>query len=143
MNVEKHFLLTHGLIFIKTLLLATTLFSPTVYGQDRQYNVHFQKDGSYTDFKGHISNSDAVLYQLKATKHQKMSVTLQTNQRCPAFFVIPPSENFVLFNSAKQGQNFKGILAEEGIYTIRVFSECDLSQKPQKLHYTLKIRITN
>jgi hypothetical protein len=105
--------------------------------------VRFAKGASSATLKGTLKGDQTIDYKLGAKAGQTMRVTLKSSNASNYFNVLPPGSNDVaVFVGSTDGNEWKGQLAADGEYTIRVYLMRNAARRGEKANYTLTVGIT-
>jgi len=104
--------------------------------------VQFAKGASSTGIQGSIRGDKTIDYKVRARGGQTMTVSLKTDNGANYFNVLAPgSRDVALFVGATGGNEWRGSLATDGEYTIRVYLMRSAARRSETAHYTLTVAI--
>jgi hypothetical protein len=115
----------------------------TAQPHSRQEQIHFAEGATSATIKGKIRGYNFADYQLRAAAGQTLSVDFKTSNLSAYFNVMQSGANEALFVGAIKGNHFKGALAADGAYTIRVYLMRNAARRKETANYTLTVGITN
>ncbi len=131
-------------IAIGTLTLLIASF-PAI-AEIRQQRVNFQPGTNSTNIRGQIRGYESIDYILNARAGQSANFSLGTDNPQNYFNVIPPSESdtgVALFTGSISGNQYEGILPENGDYRIRVYLMRAAARRGEVANYVLDMAIGN
>lgn len=131
---------------VNTMLLVAALcagITLTAVAASTSRLVRFAKGSSAAILKGSIKGYDHVDYRLRGGAGQALSVSMTANHASAHFNVLPPgSTDEAIYNSAVDGNTWRGRLQLAGDYTIRVYLYRNEARRGTTASYTLKVGIT-
>lgn len=93
--------------------------------------------------RGRVEGYHYVDYQLEAAAGQHLRVRLTPGRRSSQFNVLPPGSTDVgMFVAGGLGQGFDGKLADDGVYTIRVYLVRPAARRKESSDFTLTVALT-
>jgi len=105
--------------------------------------VHFAKGTSSATVRGVLQGDRIIDYTLGARTGQTMSVTLTTSNGANYFNVLPPgSKDVAIFVGSTSGNEWTGVLPQNGEYTLRVYLMRSAARRNETASYTLTVAIT-
>ncbi len=105
--------------------------------------LHFAKGASSGTVHGVLKGDKIIDYKLGARAGQAMSVTLTTSNGANYFNVLPPgSKDVAIFIGTTSGNEWTGVLPQNGEYTIRVYLMRSAARRNETTRYTLTVAIT-
>lgn len=128
---------------IATALLAFGLSAAHAEDKIRTEQVHFEPGPSGATVKGKVKGYDSVDYVLEASKGQRMSVRMNTDNASSYFNILAPGESdAAMFIGSTSGNEYKGALPTSGNYKIRVYLMRSAARRDEVANYTLQMEIT-
>ena len=110
----------------------------------RTKRVQFKKGASSAVIEDSITGYEIVDYVLSARKGQYMNVSMATKNTANYFNILEPGENDVaMFNGSISENQYEGILAKSGDYTIRVYMMRSAARRSEVANYRLEMIISN
>lgn len=105
-------------------------------------SVRFNEGSTSTVIKGSVEGYHYVDYQLRAGAGQRMVVSLHSSHGANYFNLLPPDSNGVAMYAGEVGGNqFAGLLPDDGVYTLRVYLMRSAARRKESAHYTLAIQV--
>jgi hypothetical protein len=105
--------------------------------------LHFAKGAFSATARGVLQGDRIIDYKLGARAGQTMSVTLETSNGANYFNVLPPgSTDVAIFIGSTSGNEWTGLLPENGEYTIRVYLMRSAARRNETARYALTVAIT-
>jgi hypothetical protein len=108
----------------------------------RQEKVKFAKGASSAVIKGQLKGDAMVDYAVRAAAGQTLTVAVQKSNAQNYFNVLPPGSTGVAMFVGDTGENYSGLLPEDGDYTIRVYLMRPAARRGETSRYTLTIGVT-
>jgi hypothetical protein len=126
------------------LVMACGLFAASSWalaaGAIESKPVHYAKGASSTTLKGSLEGDKIIDYRLRAKAGQTMRITLKSSNLSNYFNVLPPGSNDVaMFVGSSGGNEWTGLLAADGDYTIRVYLMRNAARRNETAKYTLTV----
>lgn len=104
--------------------------------------IHFNEGGTSTAIKGSIEGLPYIDYQLSAGAGQRMAVSLHSSHAANYFNLLPPDSTGSAMHVGQRGGNqFAGLLPDDGTYTLRVYLMRSAARRKELVHYTLAIQV--
>jgi hypothetical protein len=104
--------------------------------------VQFAKGASSATMTGTIAGDKTVDYKLRAKAGQTMSLKLTTSNPSNYFNVLPPgSKGEAIFVGSSGGNEWRGVLAADGEYKIRVYLMRNAARRNEKADFTLDVSV--
>jgi len=129
------------LVFVWFLVAANGLVSAA--GGIESKPLHFAKGASSATVHGVLKGDSIIDYKLGARAGQTMSVILETSNGANYFNVLPPgSTDVAIFIGSTSGNEWTGLLPENGEYTIRVYLMRSAARRNESARYTLTVAVT-
>lgn len=110
--------------------------------ESREERVSFQKGASTATLQGSITGYEYVDYLLGARGGQTMAVSLETGNLSNYFNVLPPGSETALFVGSMGGNEWEGMLPDDGEYRIRVYLMRNAARRDESARYSLNVSIT-
>lgn len=105
--------------------------------------VHFAKGTASATLKGSLRGDQTIDYRLGVRSGQELGVELRTDNAANYFNVLPPGSNDVaIFTGSTSGGDWRGKLAVDGEYVVRVYLMRSAARRNETANYTLTIGIT-
>lgn len=105
--------------------------------------VQFGKGRSSTVIRERIVGRQTIDYQLQAGAGQRITVSLKGRNGANYFNLLPPDSPDAAMAIGEQiGNRYDGMLADDGLYTIRVFLMRSAGRRNESGEFTLSIGIT-
>lgn len=117
------------------LLLALAAYAEEGFRQER---VRFAEGVATSVIKGRLKGRAFVDYQLCGKAGQSLSVRLKRTNPQNYFNILPPHSETALF-VGQTGEDFSGVLPEDGDYTIRVYLMRAAARRNESSRYTLTV----
>lgn len=131
-----------GLLTLASALLAAILWGPGAWAIESR-PVNFAEGATSTTLKGTLRGDQTIDYRLPARAGQTMNVVLKTRHSANYFNVLPPGSNDVaVFIGSRDGNAWRGTLATDGEYTIRVYLMRSAARRNESASYTLTVGLT-
>lgn len=108
----------------------------------RRETITFARGASEATVSGHLQGDTTVDYRVRASAGQTLAVTLQETNPQNYFNVLPPGSEDVAMFVGQDGSDFKGMLPDDGDYTIRVYLMRPAARRREKSDYTLTVGVT-
>jgi len=127
------------------LIAALILITSSAFARDdiRTVPVHFKAGTNSATVKGKVKGYETVDYVLEASKGQRMSVSMDTDNASSYFNILAPGENeAAMFIGSTSGSEYKGKLPKSGNYKIRVYLMRNAARRDEVAKYTLKMKVT-
>ncbi|MCL6261926.1 hypothetical protein [Craterilacuibacter sp. RT1T] len=120
------------------------MMSSIAYAYDIETRaVQFAKGKSSATINDTIKGDLTIDYTLRARAGQTMSVKLATKNGANYFNVLPPGSNDeALFVGSSSGNEWTGVLPDEGEYKVRVYLMRSAARRNEVANYTLTVGIT-
>lgn len=104
--------------------------------------VHFERGASSAVINGSLTGYETLDYTLGARAGQTMAVNLQTAHGANYFNVLPPGSETALFVGQIDGNDWTGVLPQDGTYRVRVYLMRSAARRNEKTDFTMKVSIT-
>jgi hypothetical protein len=88
---------------------------------------------------GRASNDHVV----RARAGQVLAVRLDADSSMAYFNVLPPGSDEAIFIGSTMGNEFRGVLAKDGDYTLRVYLMAAGARRGESSNYTLRTDLTD
>ena len=130
--------------YLITITVGIVLLMVPAMAKDKimTHQVHFAKGTTGSTVKGFVKGYDSVLYKLGAKAGQSMRVSIESKK---AYFnIYVPGKGLgqeAMFREGYTGNNYVGILPENGTYTIAVYLYRNEARRGTTAPYTLHIGI--
>jgi len=106
-------------------------------------SLHFAKGTSSVTVHETLKGDTTIDYKVGARTGQTMSVILETSNNANYFNVLPPgSKDVAIFIGSTSGNEWSGLLPDNGEYTIRVYLMRSAARRNETASYTLSVDIT-
>jgi hypothetical protein len=131
--------------FIQSAIVISALcLSASVLAQSgKMVNVSFSNGATSAKMTGTVKGRDYIDYAIKAGAGQTLSVTLRGSNSQNYMNVLPPnSGGSAMFNGSVSGSSFKGQLADDGIYRVRVYLMSAAGRRGESSRFTLSVSLT-
>lgn len=103
--------------------------------------VHFERGASSAVIKGSVTGYETIDYTLGARAGQTMAVNLETAHGANYFNVLPPGSETALFVGQIDGNEWSGILPQDGTYRVRVYLMRSAARRNEKADFSLEVSI--
>jgi hypothetical protein len=107
--------------------------------------VHFERGKTGATISGRIKGYDTMHYLLGAQAGQTMSVTLHTKSTSTYFNIFTPGkmpgQDEAMFIGDTGGDQFEGVLPQDGDYLIQVYLYRNAARKGETAKFTLDLSI--
>jgi hypothetical protein len=137
--VKKVFL---SVVLISMLLQCLFVTSHAAEQSPRTERVKFAKGATSAVIKGQVKGSGDVDYLVRAGAGQTITVSLKVSNRSNYFNVLPPDSKDVAMYVGQTGEDFKGVLPTDGVYSIRVYLVRAAARRNETSRYTLTVSVT-
>ena len=124
-----------------SLMLAPAFCLSSSIDEHRVNTVQFKHGTEGTSVQDKIKGRGYVDYLLRAKAGQKMTVTLNADNRFAFFNVMPPGTDVAIFVGSTSGNKFEGILHADGEYRVRVYLMRVAARRGEEASYTLDVHI--
>jgi hypothetical protein len=125
-------------------LVFLTISAPVTASEIRTERVHFKKGSSSAVVEDSISGDATADYVLGAKKGQYMNVSMATDNAANYFNILAPGEeDAAFFIGSTSGNQYEGVLPENGDYKIRVYLMRSAARRNEVAKYRLEMIITN
>ena len=104
--------------------------------------VHFERGTSSATVKGTLAGYETIDYTLGARAGQTMHVRMQTQHLANYFNVLPPDSPTALFVGQIDGNEWTGVLPEDGTYRVRVYLMRSAARRNEKADFSIEVSIT-
>lgn len=120
------------------------IFTTTIWAQTgiEEKQVFFDRGKTSATISDKITGDRIIDYILGAKKGQTMTVHLKTDHGANYFNVLPPGSEEALFIGSTLGNDWNGVLPEDGDYKIRVYLMRSAARRNENANYTLNVGIT-
>jgi hypothetical protein len=108
----------------------------------RREPVHFAKSASSAVIQGEIKGRADVDYVVRASAGQTLSVKLEESNPANYFNVLPPGSPDAAMFVGDTGEDYTGLLPEDGDYVVRVYLVRAAARRGESSRYTLTIGVT-
>jgi hypothetical protein len=108
----------------------------------RQEKVQFVKGASSAVIKGQLQGDAMVDYTVRASAGQTLSARLQKSNPQNYFNVMPPGSAGSAMFVGDSGDDYTGVLPEDGDYTVRVYLMRPAARRGESTRYTLTLGVT-
>lgn len=108
----------------------------------RKERLKFAPGTSSAIVKGQIKGGSDVDYMVRASAGQTITVSLKPSNRSNYFNVLPPQSADVAMYIGQTGEEYKGMLPDDGDYTIRVYLVRAAARRNEVSDYTLTVGVT-
>ncbi|MDD7911241.1 hypothetical protein PUV47_15030 [Pseudovibrio exalbescens] len=130
-------------------LLGAALFASSIphlaNAQDRSVNeerISFQQGAFGAEIRGTIKGAEIKDYLIGVEGGQILTVTMKSDSAASYFNVIPPSESdAATFIGSTSGERYRGLLAEGGDYTIRVYMMRSAARRDEEANYAIDVAV--
>jgi len=130
-------------ILVIMLLIAATLVPPAdAQARDdiKTIKIEIPEGQSTSIVNGRIKGYETVDYLVEATAGQTLNISLGTTHTAAYFNLLAPGETAVAFFIGSMQENqFEGAVADEGIYTIRIYMLRSAARREEVADYRLEI----
>lgn len=107
----------------------------------RVEKVPFPDGATIAAIKGELKGDQYVDYQVRGGANQTLTVSLKPGNPQNYFNVNPPGTEISMFVGSMSGNQFKRVLAADGIYTIRVYLMRAAARRNESSRYVLSIAL--
>jgi hypothetical protein len=133
------YLLSVLLIFCMAIMTQATGYAE-IPGQ-RIETVQFAPGSSTKTIKGSLKGDMSVDYMFRAGAGQTLDVTMKRSNLQNYFNIIAPGAGNEALFVGQTGEGFRGVLADEGDYTIRVYLMRSAARRNETSNYSLTISL--
>lgn len=131
--------------FVLFALFALFVAAPTpssAQGRDiRKERVHFAAGATSATLEGTIKGYDVIDYVLGAKAGQPISVDMTTSNLSSYFNLLPPGSETAIHIGSTVGNQYEGVLPEDGDYRIRVYLMRNAARRNEVANYALSVEI--
>jgi hypothetical protein len=125
------------------LSLAALTFAAAALAADlREERIRFEKGASEATVTGHLAGDLTVDYKVRASAGQTLAVELRESNPSNYFNVLPPGSADVAMFVGQDGGDFRGLLPDDGDYTVRVYLMRSAARRAETSDYTLRVAVT-
>lgn len=121
------------------LVLAGTAFAGSGIRVER---VQFAKGNTSAFIKGKLKGDADVDYLVNAGAGQTIAVSLKGSNRMNYFNVLPPGSDDVAMHVGDTGEDYSGMLPDDGDYKVRVYLVRAAARRNESSDYTVTISVT-
>jgi heat shock protein HslJ len=105
--------------------------------------VRFAKGRSEATLRDRIVGRQTIDYTVRASAGQRLRVSLKSSHAANSFNVLPPgSSGAAMAIGDLLGNQFEGLLPDDGVYTVRVFLVRSAARRNEASDFTLGISVT-
>ena len=104
--------------------------------------VRFASGSSSTAIKGRLKGSPFTDYVFRAGAGQSLEVSLKRSNPQNYFNIIAPGAGDEALYVGQTGEGYKGVLPDDGDYTVRVYLMRPAARRNETSNYTLTISLT-
>jgi len=108
----------------------------------RTEQVRFAGNAASTIIRGKLKGYQYIDYRLEAKAGQTLAVTITTTNPQNCFNVNPPESEQSMFVGSTSGNSFRGMLPDDGSYSVRVYLMRAAARRNESGSFTLKIGVT-
>lgn len=130
------------LLWTKIMLCMVCACSSLAFANDgiQRGQIELKKETKNQRVKGAIKGYQFVDYALSAKAGQRLNIRLQTTNASAYFNVLPPNSETAVFVGSTSGDQAKLTLAEDGVYTIRVYLMRSAARRNEMARYGLAVK---
>lgn len=100
------------------------------------------KANNSTSIAGVIKGRQFIDYQIQFEKGQTIEILLTGSNQSNYFNILPPgSKDVAIYNSSINGNKYKGLIDQSGLYTIRVYLMRSAARRNENSKFVLKIKL--
>lgn len=126
-------------------ILLASLFFPASAAADAERSVktvRFAKGKTSTTLKGRIQGYHFIDYRLRGGAGQRLKANLKASNGANYFNMLPAgTTNYAMFIGSISGEDFDGLLPDDGVYTLRVYLMRAAARRNEKSDFTLSIAL--
>jgi hypothetical protein len=119
-----------------------SFFVTVVFSQGTVKKISIPKGQTAITLSGSVKGYGFTDYQLNCSKGQTLEVQLIAANPANYFNVLPPgSADVAIYNSSTEGNKYKVLLTESGVFTIRVYLMRNAARRNESSKFTLKVSV--
>ena len=110
----------------------------------KKVRVKFDPGTTSKTVESSITGYDGVDYLLNVKEGQSMNISLATGHGATYFNVMEPGEQYeAIYNGSVGGNQFEGMAAKSGDYTIRVYMMRSAARRNETADFRLEMIVSN
>ena len=110
----------------------------------KKVRVQFDSGANSKTVEGSITGREGVDYTLNVKEGQSMNISMATQHGSTYFNIMEPGEEYeAIYNASINGNQFEGVAAKSGDYTIRVYMMRSAARRGETAEYRLEMIVGN